>query len=201
MRGDKAAGRVDQFGVVEPGRDLAHYANRHRHLDRTSWGAPTWRSSGRHGRNFSCGTGLEAWLLHSSNVSFSPCTRSRRRSCARTSRGCHWMDRLPGRRPSALHGAGCPTRRTALFQLRGGTNARSGQRTVVEISSIVATVGHQPQPRQSAPGLRSAAQQRDLVSTGRALVPVLRATIPVEPAVARPRHAAFARRKDAWNMS
>ena len=33
-----------------------------------------------------------------------------------------------------------------LFQLRGGTNARSGQRTVVEISSIVATVGHSHNP-------------------------------------------------------
>ena len=33
-----------------------------------------------------------------------------------------------------------------LFQLRGGTNARTGERTVVEISSIVATVGHSNNP-------------------------------------------------------
>jgi 5-methylcytosine-specific restriction endonuclease McrA len=33
-----------------------------------------------------------------------------------------------------------------LFRLRGGTNAKSGQRTVVDVSSIVATVGHSYNP-------------------------------------------------------
>ena len=35
---------------------------------------------------------------------------------------------------------------TALFRLRGGTNARSGQRTSVVVHSIVATVGHTRNP-------------------------------------------------------
>ena len=35
---------------------------------------------------------------------------------------------------------------TTLFRLRGGTNARSGRRTVVEVSSIVATRGHSHNP-------------------------------------------------------
>lgn len=33
-----------------------------------------------------------------------------------------------------------------LYRLRGGTNARSGERTVVEVSSIIATVGHSHNP-------------------------------------------------------
>jgi 5-methylcytosine-specific restriction endonuclease McrA len=33
-----------------------------------------------------------------------------------------------------------------LYRLRGGTNARSGLRTVVEVSSIIATVGHSHNP-------------------------------------------------------
>ena len=33
-----------------------------------------------------------------------------------------------------------------LFSLRGGTNARSGERTIVNVSSIVATVGHSNNP-------------------------------------------------------
>src|SRR3974377_913832 len=33
-----------------------------------------------------------------------------------------------------------------LFRLRGGTNARTGQRTLVDVSSIVATVGHSYNP-------------------------------------------------------
>ena len=33
-----------------------------------------------------------------------------------------------------------------LFRLRGGTNARSGLRTIVEVSSIVATSGHSHNP-------------------------------------------------------
>jgi HNH endonuclease len=33
-----------------------------------------------------------------------------------------------------------------LFQLRGGVNARSGRRTTVEVSSIVATLGHSNNP-------------------------------------------------------
>ena len=33
-----------------------------------------------------------------------------------------------------------------LFRLRGGTNARTGERTVVDVSSIVATVGHSYNP-------------------------------------------------------
>jgi 5-methylcytosine-specific restriction endonuclease McrA len=35
---------------------------------------------------------------------------------------------------------------TLLFRLRGGTNARTGQRTIVDVSSIVATVGHSYNP-------------------------------------------------------
>jgi len=33
-----------------------------------------------------------------------------------------------------------------LFSLRGGTNAKSGERTVVNVSSIVATIGHSSNP-------------------------------------------------------
>src|SRR5262249_6504231 len=33
-----------------------------------------------------------------------------------------------------------------LFRLHGGTNARSGERTIVDVSSIVATVGHSSNP-------------------------------------------------------
>ena len=33
-----------------------------------------------------------------------------------------------------------------LFRLRGGTNARTGQRTVFEVNAIVATVGHSHNP-------------------------------------------------------
>ena len=35
---------------------------------------------------------------------------------------------------------------TTLFRLRGGTNARTGRRTVVEVSSIIATRGHSHDP-------------------------------------------------------
>jgi 5-methylcytosine-specific restriction endonuclease McrA len=35
---------------------------------------------------------------------------------------------------------------TLLYRLRGGTNARSGRRTIVEINSIIATVGHSHNP-------------------------------------------------------
>ena len=35
---------------------------------------------------------------------------------------------------------------TLLFRLRGGTNARSGLRTIVDVSSIVATIGHSYNP-------------------------------------------------------
>ena len=35
---------------------------------------------------------------------------------------------------------------SVLFRLHGGTNARSGNRTIVEVSSIVATVGHTGNP-------------------------------------------------------
>ena len=33
-----------------------------------------------------------------------------------------------------------------LFSLRGGVNARTGERTIVKVSSIVATIGHRHNP-------------------------------------------------------
>jgi 5-methylcytosine-specific restriction endonuclease McrA len=38
---------------------------------------------------------------------------------------------------------------TLLYRLRGGYNARSGRRTVVEVNSIIATVGHSHNPGTS----------------------------------------------------
>ena len=79
-----------------------------------------------------------------------------------------------------------------LFQLRGGTNARTGERTVVEISSIVATVGQSKQSRPPAPRLRAAAQQRNTVPARRPPLHVLRPALRVRAAVARSRDAAVA---------
>ncbi len=45
---------------------------------------------------------------------------------------------------------------TALYRIRGGVNARSGRRSVLEISSIIATRGHRPAARSGVPPLSNA---------------------------------------------
>ena len=81
-----------------------------------------------------------------------------------------------------------------LFQLRGGTNARTGQRTVFEVNSIVATVGHSHNPGHRHHDYVPPLNNETLFRRDGAPVHVLRAALPVVAAVARPRHAAVARR-------
>jgi len=84
---------------------------------------------------------------------------------------CRSNDRLQGSCATVPPGTGA-TLRLALYELYGGTNARSGRRTCWS-QLIVATVGHTA-IRQHPPRLRSAPEQPDAVSARCVPVHVLR---------------------------
>ena len=82
------------------------------------------------------------------------------------------------------HGPGGLRLRPAALPAARRRNARTGRRTVVEVNSIVATHRTHPQPGQPRT-LHAAAQQPDVVPARREPVHVLRAAVPVQPALAR----------------
>ncbi len=81
-----------------------------------------------------------------------------------------------------------------LFSLRGGVNARTGERTIVKVSSIVATIGHRHNPGDRHHGYVPPLNNETLFRRDALPLPVLRAALPHGPALARPRHADFAGR-------
>ena len=79
---------------------------------------------------------------------------------------------------------------TLLYRLYGGTCARTGLRTIVDVNSIIATLGDFGQSGKPARRcLYAAAQQSDAVPARRVSVPVLRRAVYLQSAVAGPRDA------------
>ena len=104
------------------------------------------------------------------------------------------VDRLPGRRPFAFHGPDRLRLRAAAVPAVGRgecaqrpPHVRRGQLDRGDPRSL-------PQPWQPDERLRTAAQQRDAVPPRRTPLHVLRPAFHIQPAVARSRDAAVARR-------
>ena len=120
-------------------------------------------------------------------------SRGARACTARAAHGClrhaARVDRLPRVRPTLHQEQVAYTCGSLLYPLYGGINARTGRRTMLEVNSIIATVGHTGNPGNTRHDYMPPLNNQTLFRRDAYLLHVLRHALCRARAVARPHPA------------